>query len=142
GDAFFVGGELHLAVGAYPRCDDLCRAEVESEDRFFHAMGIVADGAFRSSNATNGRGARNHRMTRQRREPTKPGHSTEGADGSPKPKPGDVVGSYRIVEQIASGAVGWVYKVQHTGNNELFAMKVLRSRYAFDADVVSRFFLE
>src|ERR1041384_6561044 len=82
-------------------------------------------------------------MTRQRRAPTDSAvASGEGVDGSPKPKPGDVVGNYRIVEQIRSGAVGWVYKVQHTGNNELFAMKVLRSRYAFDADVVSRFFLE
>ncbi len=77
---------------------------------------------------------------RRRRLSTPSGDST--GNNANKPRAGDVVGGYKVVEQIASGGMGWVYRVEHVGSGQVFAMKVLRARYAFDADVVSRFFLE
>ncbi|OGQ24937.1 MAG: hypothetical protein A2138_12150 [Deltaproteobacteria bacterium RBG_16_71_12] len=58
------------------------------------------------------------------------------------PAPGDVVGDYRVLERVASGAMGRVYKVEHVTTRAVFAMKTLRGSIAFDADAVSRFFLE
>ena len=78
-------------------------------------------------------------MARARR-PTTGGQASKG--GAPAPAPGDVVGSYRVLERIASGGMGRIYKVEHVDTHAVFAMKTLRGRYAFDADAVSRFFLE
>ncbi len=52
------------------------------------------------------------------------------------------MGSYRVLERIGSGGMGRVYEVEHVATRGRFAMKTLRGRYAFDADAVSRFFLE
>lgn len=78
-------------------------------------------------------------MARARR-PTTGGLAPKG--GPPAPAPGDVVGNYRVLERIASGGMGRVYRVEHLGTRQPFAMKTLRGRFAFDSDAVSRFFLE
>jgi serine/threonine protein kinase len=56
--------------------------------------------------------------------------------------PGIRAGDYEIVEPIASGGCGSVYKARHTGNGRLAAVKVLRSDLARSPDMVVRFMRE
>lgn len=78
-------------------------------------------------------------MARAKR-PATGGTKHEG--GAPVPAPGDVVGSYRVLARVGSGAMGRVFAVEHVTTRARYAMKTLRGGFAFDPDAVSRFFLE
>ncbi len=55
-------------------------------------------------------------------------------------QPGDVVnGRYRIVEKLAEGGMGEVYKVEHVELDKMFAMKVMKSHLGRDKDFADRF---
>lgn len=56
-------------------------------------------------------------------------------------QPGDSVGPYRIVKQLAAGASGEVYRVQHPLTNRVEAMKILRDAFE-DSDKEQRFLRE
>ena len=52
---------------------------------------------------------------------------------------GQVVGDYKVIEHIGTGAVGKVYKVEHAVTKRLEAMKVLNSGYAPGSEQLQRF---
>jgi serine/threonine protein kinase len=52
---------------------------------------------------------------------------------------GTVIGHYRVVRRLGVGGMGEVYLVQHTGTDEMFAMKVLLSQTISDASALDRF---
>ena len=55
---------------------------------------------------------------------------------------GEVVGSYRITEKIATGGMGVVYKAEHALIGKTAAVKVLRREYSEDRGIMERFFRE
>lgn len=52
---------------------------------------------------------------------------------------GQLVGDYKVIEHIGTGAVGKVYKVEHAVTKRLEAMKVLNSGYAPGSEQLQRF---
>ena len=52
---------------------------------------------------------------------------------------GQIVGDYKVIEHIGTGAVGKVYKVEHAVTKRLEAMKVLNSGYAAGSEPLLRF---
>ncbi len=73
-----------------------------------------------------------------------------GADGKiPMPKSSglppelpEVIGNYRIIEQVGKGAMGVVFKAQHTVLNRKVALKIMKDDLARDPNFVSRFLRE
>jgi hypothetical protein len=65
------------------------------------------------------------------------------APAAPTPAPlvkGTVVSSrYRVVERIAGGGMGEVFRVEHLELGKTFAMKVLRVEYSADEEFLGRF---
>jgi serine/threonine protein kinase len=55
---------------------------------------------------------------------------------------GAVLGSYRVVEQIGKGGMGYVYRAEHAKLGREVALKILRSDYSKRRDAVMRFFQE
>lgn len=55
--------------------------------------------------------------------------------------PGQELGKYKILEKVADGSVGIVYKAMHTGLNRLVALKILKSEQINDV-MLTRFQIE
>ena len=55
---------------------------------------------------------------------------------------GQIVGKYRIVEEIAEGGMGMVYRAEHTVLGSPAAVKVVLPQFTIDPAVVDRFFTE
>ena len=53
-----------------------------------------------------------------------------------------VLGSYRVVELLGKGGMGYVFRAEHTKLGREVALKLLRSDYAIRRDAVARFFQE
>jgi serine/threonine protein kinase len=72
--------------------------------------------------------------------------STSASAAAPKEKPeelvGAVLGSYRLIELIGRGGMGFVYRAEHTRLGREVALKLLRADYAKRRDAVARFFQE
>src|SRR5262245_3587088 len=66
---------------------------------------------------------------------------TRGATLAPRLL-GQIVGKYRIVEEIAEGGMGMVYRAEHTLLGSPAAVKVLLPQFTVDPAVVERFFTE
>lgn len=56
--------------------------------------------------------------------------------------PGNVLGSFRIVETLGEGGMGRVYLAEHVRLGRTVALKVLREEYASRRELVRRFFDE
>ncbi|HWO25950.1 MAG TPA: serine/threonine-protein kinase, partial [Kofleriaceae bacterium] len=55
---------------------------------------------------------------------------------------GSVLGSYRLLETLGKGGMGYVYRAEHMKLGREVALKLLRSDYAQRRDAVARFFQE
>ncbi|HEY0478578.1 MAG TPA: serine/threonine-protein kinase [Kofleriaceae bacterium] len=55
---------------------------------------------------------------------------------------GAVLGSYRVVELLGKGGMGYVFRAEHVKLGREVALKLLRSDYASRRDAVARFFQE
>jgi eukaryotic-like serine/threonine-protein kinase len=65
--------------------------------------------------------------------------TTETKAGAPL-QPGEVISQrYRILEPIAAGGMGEVYRAEHVELGKLFAVKVMRPHLSQDKDFVARF---
>jgi serine/threonine protein kinase len=53
-----------------------------------------------------------------------------------------VVGQYRIIEKIADGGMGTVYKAEHTALEQIVALKALSPELSAHAEILDRFILE
>ena len=54
-------------------------------------------------------------------------------------KPGDTLGSYRVLDKLGEGGMGEVYRARDTKLNRDVAIKILPDVFAHDADRVARF---
>ncbi|GAB4563338.1 MAG: hypothetical protein Tsb0020_12420 [Haliangiales bacterium] len=55
---------------------------------------------------------------------------------------GEVVGNYRIMDKIATGGMGVVYRAEHTLIGKKAAIKLLKKQFCENRDVIDRFFNE
>ncbi|MBA2542684.1 MAG: serine/threonine protein kinase [Deltaproteobacteria bacterium] len=64
----------------------------------------------------------------------------------PKENPGDhlgqILGSYKILDLLGKGGMGYVFRAEHVKLGREVALKLLRSDYAKRRDAVARFFQE
>ncbi|HEY6175279.1 MAG TPA: serine/threonine-protein kinase, partial [Kofleriaceae bacterium] len=75
------------------------------------------------------------------RTPLPPGPRTRRSD-DPIAYVGNVLGSYRVVELLGKGGMGYVFRAEHVKLGREVALKLLRSDYASRRDAVTRFFQE
>jgi len=68
-------------------------------------------------------------------------HSSSASSASP-PIIGSVLGSYRILSEIATGGMGTVFRAEHVLLHRPAAVKLLRADLTTDADLVQRFINE
>ncbi|MEJ7597816.1 MAG: serine/threonine-protein kinase, partial [Kofleriaceae bacterium] len=71
-----------------------------------------------------------------------PDSTTNLDDDSDELAVGTVLGSYRILELIGEGGMGWIYVAEHVRLGRRVALKVLRQQYAVHPVAVARFFAE
>ncbi|MEO8702090.1 MAG: serine/threonine-protein kinase, partial [Kofleriaceae bacterium] len=88
----------------------------------------------------------------QKRTPPPPQAVARGSGGRPPPIPargseeperiGTTLGSYKILELLGKGGMGYVFRAEHVKLGREVALKQLRSDYARRRDAVARFFQE
>ncbi len=86
--------------------------------------------------------ARNNPSTREPRASTKPPPVPERNTDDPDLRLGQTLGTYRLMELIGKGGMGYVYRAEHVKLGREVALKLLRADYARRRDAVSRFFQE
>ena len=80
---------------------------------------------------------RNHLPRPASRPPPTPRHPDD-----PEQRIDSVIGSYRLIELLGKGGMGYVYRAEHVKLGREVALKLLRADYARRRDAVLRFFQE
>jgi serine/threonine protein kinase len=75
------------------------------------------------------------------RDPTQPPPIPKNPD-DPDDRIGSVLGTYRLLELLGKGGMGYVYRAEHVKLGREVALKLLRADYARRRDAVNRFFQE
>ena len=85
--------------------------------------------------------ARNNPSSRPERAASVPPPVPRNPD-DPELRIDQVLGTYRLMELLGKGGMGYVYRAEHTKLGREVALKLLRADYARRRDAVSRFFQE
>jgi serine/threonine protein kinase len=85
--------------------------------------------------------ARNNPSSRPERASSVPPPVPRNPD-DPDLRIDQVLGTYRLMELLGKGGMGYVYRAEHTKLGREVALKLLRADYARRRDAVSRFFQE
>jgi serine/threonine protein kinase len=80
-------------------------------------------------------------IDRLERKASKPPPLPKGGFEEPE-RVGTVLGSYRVLELLGKGGMGYVFRAEHVKLGREVALKLLRSDYARRRDAVARFFQE
>src|SRR5262245_36712050 len=73
---------------------------------------------------------------------SRPPPTPDRAIDDPTEHVGEVLGSYRVIELLGKGGMGYVYRAEHIKLGREVALKLLRSDYSRRRDAVARFFQE
>ncbi len=68
--------------------------------------------------------------------------ASERAEDAPPDQPGQILGSYQLIELIGQGSMGRVYLARHLRLGRAVALKLLRPEHARNPDLLQRFFQE
>ncbi|HEX7700382.1 MAG TPA: serine/threonine-protein kinase, partial [Kofleriaceae bacterium] len=76
------------------------------------------------------------------RASTKPPPVPSRTSDDPEVRLGQTLGTYKLMELLGKGGMGYVYRAEHTKLGREVALKLLRADYARRRDAVNRFFQE
>ena len=76
------------------------------------------------------------------RASTKPPPVPSRINDDPEVRLGQTFGTYKLMELLGKGGMGYVYRAEHTKLGREVALKLLRADYARRRDAVNRFFQE
>jgi len=115
-------------------------AEADAAERESHPS--LAVGTHGERTKLESPSARNAPVSVRERASSKPPPIPGRSSDDPEHRLGAVLGTYRLIELLGKGGMGYVYRAEHTKLGREVALKLLRADYARRRDAVNRFFQE